>query len=153
MTDFEKFSHPVFSNYETRLLPHIRVYNKLDGSYLSPKNETIKLTVKSTKRYDLLTFIYECKENKTLEKGKVVTLIDENEPISFNNIQVVDEEKEEVREVIAVNTQSSVETKYPSIKEAKKATGVRIALIKYCCQGLADKVKNENNGWYSFRFS
>ena len=149
--------HPIFSNYEVHLLPHLRVYNKANGSYLSP-GETIKLTVKSTKRYDLLKFIYECKEQKTLDKGKAVTLIDEDEPISFDNIQVVDEEKEVVREVISTcypnpeAPQVSVETKYPSVKEAKKGSGVRIALIKYCCLGLADKVKNDKDVWYSFKF-
>lgn len=153
----QKFSHPIFSNYEIRLLPHLRIYNKTDGSYLQQKDDTVKLTVKSTKRYDLLKFIIECKENKPLEKGKIAILIDEDEPITLDNIQVVDEEKEAVREVIAVcypnpNTQATVETIYPSIKIAKKETGVRIALIKASLEGFADKVKNDKNVWYSFHY-
>ena len=98
--DIIKFPHPVHQSYEVHLLPHLRVYNKADGTYISQKNNSIKIPMKKFTKYDLLKFCLECKDNTVIDKSKEVNLINNNNPIAFENLQIVDKVKSKNKSVI-----------------------------------------------------
>lgn len=148
--DIIKFSHPVHSHYEVHMLPHLRVYNKAEGSYISQKNNAIKIPTKKQIKYNLLKFYYECIHQETVAKNKEVKLIDINTPLTFENLEVVDKEKAKDKAVIVIKDQQ--ETNYKSVKDASRATGVKVNLIRYCCDGLVKEVKSKNT-WIMFKYA
>src|SRR5947208_3097122 len=147
----QKFPHPVHQNYEVHLLPHLRVYNKTEGCYISQKNDKISIPVKKATKYNLPKFCLECKNNQVVEKNKEVKLVDKNNPITFENLKVVDKEKEKDEAVIVTN-ENQPEVQYKSVKEASKATGVKVPLIRYCCDALVNAASSRC-GWISFRWA
>ena len=154
----ENITHPTYSGFELHLLPHQRIYDVKNGTYLpiSEKN-TISVPVQTARKINFDKFILECKLNRKLTPNEIVSYIDgDSNNHSLINLDVKVKEvcnNDNTRNIIVQDGRNSQTSKiYGNISRCSKDTLVSKQLIKACCNKLIHETRGKGNKWYTFEW-